>query len=56
VDDRAGNRGAVYELGVVTMPSMMAMMLGECDCKAVELKDHDDFCVVWESVDREDVE
>jgi hypothetical protein len=38
------------------MPSMLAMILGECDCGDVALRDHDDFCVIWESMDREEVQ
>lgn len=37
------------------MPSMLALIVGECDCGDVALRDHDDFCVVWDSIDREDV-
>ena len=39
------------------MPSMLAMIVGECDCGTVlALQDHDDFCVIWESMDREEVQ
>ena len=44
-------------IGRVTMsaPSMLAMIVGECDCGDVPLAKHDDFCVVWDSIDREDI-